>query len=99
MTLTHNCHTPWGDANSLDPIHGGLSPFGVEVVHEMNRIGMMVDISHVSADLMFGAQVFDRHLNSMMPVCPTPARFTLLTSRCVTNDIPLGCPRSYRFTL
>jgi membrane dipeptidase len=52
MTLTHNQTTEWADAATDDPKYGGLSPFGIEVVHEMNRIGMLVDLSHVSADTM-----------------------------------------------
>jgi len=52
MTLTHNQTTEWADSATDDPKYGGLSPFGVEVVHEMNRLGMLVDLSHVSADTM-----------------------------------------------
>ena len=52
MTLTHNQTTEWADSATDDPKYGGLSPFGVEVVHEMNRIGMLVDLSHVSPDTM-----------------------------------------------
>ena len=52
MTLTHNQTTEWADAATDDPKYSGLSPFGVAVVHEMNRIGMLVDLSHVSADTM-----------------------------------------------
>jgi len=58
MTLTHNCHTPWADScvAHSDPerpaISNGLSPFGEIVVAEMNRLGMMVDLSHVSQDTM-----------------------------------------------
>ncbi len=52
MTLTHSFHTNWADSsgtNSVpEPVHGGLTPFGEEIVAEMNRLGMMVDISHVS---------------------------------------------------
>ena len=48
MTLTHTNHTPWADTSSKPPAHNGLTDFGREVVHEMNRLGMMVDISHVS---------------------------------------------------
>lgn len=48
MTLTHSCHTSWADSCSHPPLHNGLTAFGKQVVHEMNRIGMMVDISHVS---------------------------------------------------
>lgn len=52
MTLTHNKTLGWADAATDDPKHGGLSPFGDRVVREMNRLGMFVDISHVSPDTM-----------------------------------------------
>jgi len=52
MTLTHNQTTEWGDSATDDPKYDGLSPFGVTVVHEMNRIGMLVDLSHVSPATM-----------------------------------------------
>jgi membrane dipeptidase len=52
MTLTHNVTTDWADAALDRPRHHGLSPFGKEVVREMNRLGMMVDLSHVSPDVM-----------------------------------------------
>ncbi|HEX3147046.1 MAG TPA: dipeptidase [Gemmataceae bacterium] len=52
LTLTHSENTDWADSSTDKPKNNGLSPFGEEVVHEMNRIGMMVDISHVSADTM-----------------------------------------------
>ncbi len=48
MTLTHNQTTDWADAATDEPRHDGLSPFGVQVVAEMNRLGMLVDLSHVS---------------------------------------------------
>lgn len=52
MTLTHSFNTEWADSSGTnevpEPTHGGLAPFGEEVVHEMNRLGMMVDVSHVS---------------------------------------------------
>jgi membrane dipeptidase len=48
MTLTHTSNTPWADTSSKPPEHNGLTDFGRQVVHEMNRLGMMVDISHVS---------------------------------------------------
>ena len=48
MTLTHNQTTDWADAATDEPKHDGLSPFGVKVVGEMNRLGMLVDLSHVS---------------------------------------------------
>jgi len=54
MTLTHAFHTNWADSSGvheeLPPLHGGLTEFGREVVHEMNLLGMMVDVSHVSDD-------------------------------------------------
>jgi membrane dipeptidase len=52
LTLTHNANVPWADSATDEPVLGGLSRFGVEVVREMNRIGMLVDLSHVSADTM-----------------------------------------------
>jgi membrane dipeptidase len=52
MTLTHWKTTSWCDSATDAPRHDGLSPFGLEVVREMNRLGMMVDLSHVSAAAM-----------------------------------------------
>jgi membrane dipeptidase len=52
MTLTHSSTTLWADAATDEPKHGGLTRFGEEVVREMNRLGMMVDISHVSDGTM-----------------------------------------------
>ena len=48
MTLTHALNVDWADASTDEPKSNGLAPFGREVIHEMNRLGMMVDISHVS---------------------------------------------------
>jgi membrane dipeptidase len=48
MTLTHNQTTGWADSATDEPRHDGLAPFGLEVVQEMNRLGMLVDLSHVS---------------------------------------------------
>jgi membrane dipeptidase len=55
MTLTHTLNTAWADSATDAPVHHGLTPFGVEVVREMNRLGMLVDISHVSAETMRAA--------------------------------------------
>jgi membrane dipeptidase len=55
MTLTHTTNTPWADSATDTPAHHGLSPFGIEVVKEMNRLGMLVDLSHVSPDTMRAA--------------------------------------------
>jgi membrane dipeptidase len=52
LTLTHNENVPWADSATDVAVLGGLSPFGREVVREMNRLGMLVDLSHVSADTM-----------------------------------------------
>jgi membrane dipeptidase len=52
MTLTHSDNTPWADSATDDPLHGGLTDFGREVVREMNRLGMLVDISHVAPSTM-----------------------------------------------
>jgi membrane dipeptidase len=52
LTLTHNDNVPWADSATDEPVLGGLSRFGVEVVREMNRVGMLVDLSHVSAATM-----------------------------------------------
>jgi membrane dipeptidase len=52
LTLTHNHNVPWADSATDEPIAHGLTRFGVAVVQEMNRLGMMVDLSHVSTDTM-----------------------------------------------
>lgn len=55
MTLTHNDNNPWADSATDEPAHGGLTGFGVEVVREMNRLGMLVDLSHVAPATMADA--------------------------------------------
>ena len=55
MTLTHNVTLDWADAALDSAKHGGLTPFGEEVVREMNRLGMLVDLSHVSPGTMSDA--------------------------------------------
>ena len=55
MTLTHNQNVPWADAATDVPAAGGLTEFGRQVVREMNRIGMLVDISHVAPPTMHAA--------------------------------------------
>src|SRR5918993_1308647 len=52
MTLTHSANLAWADASPGPAVLGGLSKFGEEVVREMNRLGMLVDLSHVSPDTM-----------------------------------------------
>lgn len=55
MTLTHSGNTDWADSATDHPKHDGLSPFGREVVREMNRLGMLVDLSHVAPSTMRAA--------------------------------------------
>src|SRR5687768_4972609 len=55
MTLTHSANLAWPDASPGVAVVGGLSQFGDEVVREMNRLGMLVDLGHVSADTMADA--------------------------------------------
>nr|WP_255523795.1 dipeptidase [Terrabacter sp. MAHUQ-38] len=77
MTLTHNDNTPWADSATDVPAVGGLSEFGREVVHEMNRLGMMVDLSHVAVSTMrtaletADAPVIFSH-SSALALCDTP---------------------------
>jgi len=52
MTLTHSANNDWADSGTDDPKHGGLTAFGKALLGEMNRIGMMIDLSHVSPDVM-----------------------------------------------
>ena len=55
LTLTHSLNTTWADSSGEQGVHGGLTPFGKAVVRELNRLGMMVDISHVSDKTFFDA--------------------------------------------
>jgi len=55
LTLTHSKTIDWADSATDDPRHDGLTPFGEAVVHELNRLGMLVDLSHVSEATMRGA--------------------------------------------
>ncbi len=55
MTLTHTSNTEWADSATDAPAHHGLTPFGEQVIHEMNRLGMLVDLSHVSPETMRAA--------------------------------------------
>jgi membrane dipeptidase len=81
MTLTHTGNTEWADASTDKPAHNGLSPFGKDVVREMNRLGMIVDISHVSdktfADVLetSKAPVFASH-SSCRAICDAARNMT-----------------------
>lgn len=81
LTLTHNDNVPWADSATDEPALGGLSPFGREVVREMNRIGMVVDLSHVSADTM-------RHA---LETTEAPVMFSHSSARAVC-DHPRNVP-------
>lgn len=75
MTLTHSATTSWADSATDAPKWGGLNPFGEEVVREMNRLGMMVDLSHVSEETMMDA----------MRVSEAPVIFSHSSARAVTG--------------
>lgn len=77
LTLTHNKNVPWADAATDEPVLGGLSDFGEDVVREMNRIGMLVDLSHVSPDVM-------RHA---LRVTSSPAIFSHSSARAVCDHV------------
>jgi membrane dipeptidase len=81
MTLTHNDNVPWADSATDEAVLGGLSPFGREVVREMNRLGMLVDLSHVSADTMRDA----------LDVARAPVVFSHSSARAVC-DHPRNVP-------
>jgi membrane dipeptidase len=81
MTLTHNKTLFWADAATDKPQHGGLTEFGEEVVREMNRLGMLVDLSHVSPDTMRDA----------LRVATVPVIFSHSSTRALT-DHPRNVP-------
>ncbi len=81
LTLTHWDNTAWADAATDTPEHGGLTEFGRAVVREMNRLGMMVDLSHVSADAM----------NDAMDVARAPIIFSHSNARAL-NSHPRNVP-------
>jgi membrane dipeptidase len=81
MTLTHGRNTDWADSATDEPKHGGLTPFGREVVREMHRLGMLVDISHVSLTVM----------NQVLDVSEAPVIFSHSSARALT-DHPRNVP-------
>jgi membrane dipeptidase len=81
MTLTHSSNTDWADSATDTPAHHGLTPFGREVVREMNRLGMLVDLAHVSADTMRAA----------LTVTEAPVIFSHSSARALVDhprDVP-----------
>ena len=81
MTLTHSANVPWADSATDKPVLGGLSSFGEEVVREMNSLGMLVDLSHVSPDTMEDA----------IRVSEAPVIFSHSSARAVCN-VPRNVP-------
>jgi membrane dipeptidase len=81
MTLTHSANIAWADSATDTPVHHGLTPFGQEVVREMNRLGMLVDLSHVSADTMRAA----------LAVTAAPVMFSHSSARALV-DHPRNVP-------
>jgi membrane dipeptidase len=81
MTLTHNKNLAWADCAAEPPVLGGLSPFGEDVVREMNWLGMLVDLSHVSPDTMTDA----------ITVSQAPVIFSHSSARAI-NDVPRNVP-------
>lgn len=77
MTLTHNENTPWADSATDAPVVGGLNDRGREVVAEMNRLGMLVDLSHVAATTMHAA----------LDVSRAPVLFSHSSCRSVTDHV------------
>ena len=81
LTLTHNDDTPWADAATGEQPHGGLTAFGEQVVRELNRLGVLVDLSHVSPDTMRQA----------IEVSEAPVVFSHSSARAiadVTRNVP-----------
>jgi membrane dipeptidase len=83
MTLTHSANIDWADSGTDSVRHGGLTKFGEEVVREMNRLGMLVDLSHVSPATMSDA----------LNVSETPVIFSHSSARGVTEH-PRNVPDS-----
>jgi len=71
MTLTHNAATDWADSSNQSPRHQGLTDFGREVIREMNRLGMLIDISHVSDQTFHDVLAVSRA--PVAPVRATPS--------------------------
>lgn len=89
MTLTHFHSHDWADSATDDPRHEGITDFGREVVREMNRLGMLVDLSHVSEETM----------NDVLDIAEAPVIFSHSSARGLTDhtrNVPDGVLRRMR---
>lgn len=75
MTLTHSGNNDWADSGTDEPEHGGLTAFGREVIGEMNRLGMLVDLSHTSPETM----------NDVLDIAEAPVIFSHSSARALTD--------------
>ncbi|HUP62946.1 MAG TPA: dipeptidase [Thermoanaerobaculia bacterium] len=75
MTLTHSLNNDWADSATDDPKHNGLTDFGKQVVAEMNRLGMLVDLSHVAPKTM----------HDVLDISTAPVIFSHSSARALTN--------------
>ena len=75
MTLTHTRNTAWADSATDTPAHGGLTAFGKDVIREMNRLGMLVDLSHASPDAM----------KAVLAVTEAPVIFSHSSARAINS--------------
>src|SRR5262249_44625829 len=81
LTLTHSGNDEWADSSTDKPMHNGLTGFGKDVVREMNRLGMMVDISHVSDKTFYDALAVSKapmiaSHSSCRAICDAPRNMT-----------------------
>ena len=89
MTLTHNCDTPWAtQSGSEDTDDKGLSDFGRKLVQEMNRLGMIVDLSHVSKQTMLDA----------LEVTTAPVMFSHSSVRAIGKCSKVNRVENYLFS-
>jgi membrane dipeptidase len=81
MTLTHIRNTDWADSATDAPAHHGLTAFGTEVIREMNRLGMLIDLSHVSPETM----------QAVLAASAAPVMFSHSSARAIVDhprDVP-----------
>jgi len=81
MTITHSLSNDWADSATADPVHDGLTPFGKLVIAEMNRLGILVDLSHVAPKTM----------HDILDVAAAPVLFSHSSARALT-DHPRNVP-------